>query len=105
MALRAVVLVLRVRLRELYPNVNIRLLYNRDYHQLIAAYGNGPGINDAESCPLPSRENVAKYCYLVLTLFFPGFFTSGAVTKQELPEFTKARIVGAQGHDLIAQPI
>ena len=29
------------RLRELYPNVNIRLLYNRDYHQLIAAYGYG----------------------------------------------------------------
>jgi hypoxanthine phosphoribosyltransferase len=29
------------RLRELYPNVNIRLLYNRDYHQLIASYGYG----------------------------------------------------------------
>lgn len=29
------------RLRELYPNVNVRLLYNRDYHQLIAAYGYG----------------------------------------------------------------
>ena len=29
------------RLRELYPHVNVRLLYNRDYHQLIAAYGYG----------------------------------------------------------------
>jgi hypoxanthine phosphoribosyltransferase len=29
------------RLRELYPHVNIRLLYNRDYHQLLAAYGYG----------------------------------------------------------------
>jgi hypoxanthine phosphoribosyltransferase len=29
------------RLRELYPNINIRLLYNRDYHQLIASYGYG----------------------------------------------------------------
>ncbi|MGN6674271.1 MAG: hypoxanthine phosphoribosyltransferase, partial [Thermomicrobiales bacterium] len=29
------------RLRELYPNINIRLLYNRDYHQLLAAYGYG----------------------------------------------------------------
>jgi serine O-acetyltransferase len=60
--------------------------------RLLAAYGNGPGINDAESCPLPSRENVAKVCDLVLTLFFPGFFTSGAVTRQDLPEFTKARL-------------
>ena len=29
------------RLRELYPAINIRLLYNRDYHQLLAAYGYG----------------------------------------------------------------
>jgi hypoxanthine phosphoribosyltransferase len=29
------------RLRELYPHINIRLLYNRDYHQLLAAYGYG----------------------------------------------------------------
>jgi hypoxanthine phosphoribosyltransferase len=29
------------RLRELYPSLNIRLLYNRDYHQLLAAYGYG----------------------------------------------------------------
>lgn len=27
------------RLRELYPTINVRLLYNRDYHQLLAAYG------------------------------------------------------------------
>ena len=29
------------RLRELYPNINIRLLYGRDYQQLLAAYGYG----------------------------------------------------------------
>jgi hypoxanthine phosphoribosyltransferase len=29
------------RLRELYPHINVRLLYNRDYHQLLAAYGYG----------------------------------------------------------------
>ena len=29
------------RLRELYPTINVRLLYNRDYHQMIAAYGYG----------------------------------------------------------------
>jgi len=29
------------RLRELYPSINVRLLYNRDYHQLIASYGYG----------------------------------------------------------------
>ena len=29
------------RLRELYPAINVRLLYNRDYHQLLAAYGYG----------------------------------------------------------------
>jgi hypoxanthine phosphoribosyltransferase len=29
------------RLRELYPTINVRLLYNRDYHQLLAAYGYG----------------------------------------------------------------
>ncbi len=60
--------------------------------RLVAAYARGPGINDAESCPLPSRENVAKICDLALTLFFPGFFTSGAVTQRDLPEFTKARL-------------
>ncbi len=30
------------RLRELYPEVNIRLLYRRDYHRLLAKYGFGP---------------------------------------------------------------
>lgn len=29
------------RLKELYPGINIRLLYSRDYHQLLAAYGYG----------------------------------------------------------------
>ncbi|HEY8598563.1 MAG TPA: hypoxanthine phosphoribosyltransferase [Thermomicrobiales bacterium] len=29
------------RLRELYPAIKVRLLYNRDYHQLLAAYGYG----------------------------------------------------------------
>lgn len=29
------------RLKELYPGINIRLLYGRDYHQLLAAYGYG----------------------------------------------------------------
>ena len=29
------------RLRELYPTIGVRLLYNRDYHQLLAAYGYG----------------------------------------------------------------
>lgn len=29
------------RLRDLYPAINVRLLYNRDYHQLLAAYGYG----------------------------------------------------------------
>lgn len=29
------------RLRELYPTIRVRLLYNRDYHQLLAAYGYG----------------------------------------------------------------
>ena len=29
------------RLRDLYPTINVRLLYNRDYHQLLAAYGYG----------------------------------------------------------------
>lgn len=30
------------RLRELYPEVNIRLLYRKDYYQLLAKYGYGP---------------------------------------------------------------
>ncbi|MFQ5860721.1 MAG: hypoxanthine phosphoribosyltransferase [Dehalococcoidia bacterium] len=29
-------------LRELYPDVNIKLLYKRDYHRLLAKYGYGP---------------------------------------------------------------
>ena len=30
------------QLRELYPGVNIKLLYKRDYHRLLAKYGYGP---------------------------------------------------------------
>lgn len=30
------------RLRELYPDVNIKLLYRKDYHRLLAKYGFGP---------------------------------------------------------------
>ncbi|MBI2872296.1 MAG: hypoxanthine phosphoribosyltransferase [Chloroflexi bacterium] len=29
-------------LRELYPDINIKLLYKRDYHRLLARYGFGP---------------------------------------------------------------
>ena len=29
-------------LRELYPDVNVKLLYRRDYHRLLAKYGFGP---------------------------------------------------------------
>ena len=29
-------------LRELYPDVNVRLLYRRDYQELLAKYGFGP---------------------------------------------------------------
>src|ERR687891_2712561 len=30
------------RLKELYPQINIILLYRRDYHRLLAKYGYGP---------------------------------------------------------------
>jgi len=30
------------RLRELYPEIKIKLLYKRDYHRLLAKYGQGP---------------------------------------------------------------
>lgn len=30
------------RLKELYPDINIKLLYRRDYHRLLAKYGFGP---------------------------------------------------------------
>ena len=30
------------RLRELYPEVNIKLLYRRDFHRMLAKYGFGP---------------------------------------------------------------
>ena len=30
------------QLRELYPDVNVKLLYKRDYHRLLAKYGYGP---------------------------------------------------------------
>ena len=33
------------RMRELYPEVNIKLLYRRDYHRLLAKYGFGPLAN------------------------------------------------------------
>ena len=30
------------RMRELYPEINVKLLYRRDYHRLLAKYGFGP---------------------------------------------------------------
>lgn len=30
------------RLKELYPEINIKLLYQKDYHRLLAKYGHGP---------------------------------------------------------------
>ena len=30
------------RLRELYPDINIKLLYRKDFHRLLAKYGFGP---------------------------------------------------------------
>ena len=30
------------RLRQLYPDINIKLLYRKDYHRLLAKYGYGP---------------------------------------------------------------
>jgi serine O-acetyltransferase len=60
--------------------------------RLLRAYASGPGLNGGAGTPLPSRENVAKVCDLVLTLLFPGFFTAGAVTPADLPEFTRARL-------------
>ena len=33
------------RLRELYPDVNIKLLYRRDFHRLLAKFGFGPLAN------------------------------------------------------------
>jgi len=36
------------RIRELYPDINIRLLYRRDYHRLLARHGFGPlAMDDA----------------------------------------------------------
>ena len=33
------------RLRELHPDINIRLLYRKDYHRLLANYGHGPLVH------------------------------------------------------------
>ncbi|MDP2726692.1 MAG: hypothetical protein Q8P59_04040, partial [Dehalococcoidia bacterium] len=30
------------KLKELYPEINIKLLYKKDYHRLLAKYGYGP---------------------------------------------------------------
>ena len=34
------------QLRELYPDINVKLLYKRDYHRLLAKYGYGPLAQD-----------------------------------------------------------
>ena len=48
------------RLKELYPEVNIKLLYKRDYHRLLAKYGYGPlgkaPIEGVERVLLPAEE-------------------------------------------------
>ncbi len=47
------------RMRELYPDVEVRLLYRRDYHRLLAKYGFGPlaaaGPGGVERVLLPAR--------------------------------------------------
>ena len=39
------------RLRELYPHIKIKILYQRDYLHLVAKYG----LNDDASAPAPTR--------------------------------------------------
>ena len=64
--------------------------------RLLDAYRGGPGVNDADGAPLPTRENVAKVCDLVLTLMFPGYFSGGAVKQADLAEYTKARVAALE---------
>ena len=41
------------RMRQLYPEVNVRLLYRKDFHRLMAKFGFGPLVDD--SIPRISR--------------------------------------------------
>jgi hypoxanthine phosphoribosyltransferase len=41
-------------IRQLYPEINIKLLYRRDYHRILAKYGFGP----LASAAVPRIENV-----------------------------------------------
>ena len=44
------------RLRELYPEVSIKLLYRRDYRSLMMKYGLDPGSTPAESTESVQEE-------------------------------------------------
>jgi serine O-acetyltransferase len=62
---------------------------NRPPHEAAAAtlrsaYDKGPGINDADTAPLPDRASVDRACRLALSLLFPGYFDPEPVTRAQL---------------------
>ncbi len=60
--------------------------------RLRSTYDRAPGINDATAVALPDRESVGRLCRQLLSLLFPGFFSSEPVTSGQLDTYLRSHL-------------
>ncbi|MBN8527006.1 MAG: serine acetyltransferase [Planctomycetes bacterium] len=60
--------------------------------RLRSTYDRAPGINDSTAVALPDRESVGLLCRQLLSLLFPGFFSSEPVTGGQLDTYLRSHL-------------
>ncbi len=60
--------------------------------RLRSTYDRAPGINDATAVALPDRESAGLLCRQLLSLLFPGFFSSEPVTSGQLDTYLRSHL-------------
>ena len=64
--------------------------------RLRTTYDQAPGINDATAVALPDRESVGLLCRQLLSLLFPGFFSSEPVTSGQLDTYLRSHLAALE---------
>ena len=76
--------------------------YAKVIPELLQSYHELGGLNRCDSTNLPSRKAIAQICEELLTILFPGYFDSEAVSQEELEMLTTER-VAAMSRELSKQ--
>lgn len=62
--------------------------------KLMTSYREVGGINHVDSGNLPSKRSIALLCEDLLQMLFPGFFSEGAISSQDLELMTHELVAG-----------